>query len=174
MAGSLTPDENVAYWEGIVERAKLGANAMADAMAEYIARRVSEDTLRRRRHAPGQYYRSPAGAPPAYASGKLADSMTWEPAGRGLRASAVVTSTDKRAGLFEFGGCVLQPGDSSSVLKWRDTGRPDNPSGWWSHHRIPLAGEYPAHPFVRPTVEEAIDDGELTRVAVEAFRPFDP
>jgi hypothetical protein len=163
----MTPDENVAYMEGIAERAKLGANAMADAMARHIAERVSNDTLRRRRHAPGQYYKAQRGDPPASATGKLADSMVWEPASRGLRASAIVTSTDKRAGLFEFGGCVLTE-RSAPVMKWKDSG------GWWSHHRLPLSGTWPEHPFVGPTVQQVIDDGSLTRVAIDAFRPFDP
>jgi hypothetical protein len=163
----MTLDESADWWEAAAERARLGANAMADAMAEYLARRISQDTLRRRRHAPGQYYKAKPGDPPASATGKLADSMTWEPVSRGLRASAIVTSDDKRAGLFEFGGCVLTE-RSAPVMKWKDSG------GWWSHHRLPLSGTWPEHPFVGPTVQEAIDDGSLTRVAVEAFKPFDP
>jgi hypothetical protein len=163
----MTLDESADWWEAAAERATLGANAMADAMAEYLARRISQDTLRRRRHAPGQYYKAKPGDPPASATGKLADSMTWEPVSRGLRASAIVTSDDKRAGLFEFGGCVLTE-RSAPVMKWRDS------AGWWSHHRLPLSGTWPEHPFVGPTVQEAIDDGSLTRVAVEAFMPFDP
>jgi hypothetical protein len=169
----VTPDENVAYMEGIARLAALGGEAMANAMAEYIARRISDDTLRRRRHAPGQYYKARPGDPPAYASGSLADSVTWQAVSAGMRASAVVTSDDKRAGLMEFGGCVLTS-HSGSVLKWRDSGRPDNPSGWWSHRRLPLVGTWPAHPFVGPTVEDAIADGELARVAIAAFVPFDP
>ena len=168
MSTPMTPAENVAYLEAIIENALGGANAMADAMAEYITRRIAEDTLRRRKHAPGQYYKAVRGEPPAYGSGKLADSMRWEPASRGsLRASAIVTSDDKRASLFEHGGCVLTE-ISQPVMKWHDS------RGWWSHHRLPLSGTWPEHPFIRPTVEDAIDDGELTRVAIEAFKPYDP
>jgi hypothetical protein len=53
-------------------------------------------------------------------------------------------------------------------MHWEDSG------GSWFHARLPADGEFPEHPFLRPTAEEAIDDGELTRVAIEAFIPYDP
>lgn len=165
---AITPEENLRRLIAARKQAEGGAEAVANAMAEYIARRVAEDTLRRRRHAPGQFYRAQRGQPPAYGSGKLADSMFWEPASGGLRASAIAGSNDKRASLFEHGGCVLQPGDSRSVMKWHDSG------GWWSHHRLPLSGTWPEHPFIRPTVEDAVADGSLRRVAIEAGTPYDP
>jgi len=175
MSTPMTPAENVAYLEGIFAKAMYGAAAGANAMAEYLARRIAEDTLRRRKHAPGQYYKAKPGEPPAYGSGTLADSMYWEPSpvSRGVRASALVGSSDKRAALFELGGCVLQP-TKEPLMTWRDSGRPDNPGGWWSHKKLPLSGEVAEHPFIGPTVEEAIDDGELTRVAIDAFREYDP
>ncbi len=166
MSQPLTPWENVAYLEAIIERAMYGAAAAANAMAEYIARRTAEETLTRRRTSPGQYYRAKRGEPPSYSSGTLAGNMYTEPApaSRGLSASALVGNRDKRAALFEYGGCVLQPTDKP-MLFWRDSG------GWWSHHSLRVDTE---HPFLGPTVEEAIDDGELTRVAIEAFREYDP
>lgn len=169
----ISPEESLRRLIAARRKAEGGAEAVALAMAEYIARRTAEDTLRRRRHSPGQYYRSPAGSPPAYASGKLADSMFAEPVSGGLRASAIAGTEDKRASLLEGGGCVLQPG-SRSVMTWRDSGRPDNPSGWWSHRKLPVSGTWPAHPFLSTTVEEAIADGSLRRVAIEAGRPYDP
>ena len=171
---AISPEESLRRLIAARENARGGAAAVANTMAEYIARRVAEDTLRRRRTGPGQYYRAVRGAPPAFGSGKLAASMFWEPASGGLRASAIAGSADKRASLFEFGGCVLQPGDSSSVMKWKDSGNAANPSGWWSHHRLPLSGTWPEHPFIRPTVEDAIADGSLRRVAIEAGVPYDP
>lgn len=161
---ALTPEENLAEWLAILERARLGAAAAADAMARYVAERTANETLRRRRTAPGQYYKAVPGEPPAYGSGKLAKSMYWEPASRGLRASAVAGSRDKRASLFEFGGCVLKP-TSRSVMHWVDSG------GSWYHRELRVDVE---HPFLSLTTEEAIDDGELQRVAVEAFREYDP
>ncbi len=171
---AITPEESLRRLIAARENARGGAQAVANAMAEYIAWRTASDTLRRRRHAPGQYYRARPGEPPAYASGSLARSMYWEPVSGGLRASAVAGSADKRAGLLEGGGCVLQPGDPGSVMKWKDSGNAANPSGWWSHHRLPLSGTWPAHPFLSTTVQEAVDDGSLRRVAIAAGAPYDP
>jgi hypothetical protein len=53
-------------------------------------------------------------------------------------------------------------------MKWKDSG------GWWSHHRLPLSGTWPEHPFLRPTVEEVIADGSLRQAAIKAFIPYDP
>jgi hypothetical protein len=102
-------------------------------------------------------------------SGKLADAMFTEPASGGLRASALAGNDDKRARLFEYGGCVLR--SDKGMLRWRDTGRPGNPGGFWSHWFLRVDDE---HPFLGPTTDEAIDDGELSRVAIEEFRKFDP
>jgi hypothetical protein len=168
----ISVEGNIAYLQGVEALARQGAPAVAEAMARYIAERVANDTLTRKRLSPGMYHRAKPGDPPASMSGKLADSIFHEkePASGFLRASAWVGSTDKRARLFEFGGCVLKPG-RAKTLYWRDTGRPDNPGGWWSHQFLNVDVE---HPFLRPTVEDAIDDGELHRIAVEEFRKFDP
>jgi hypothetical protein len=170
---SITPEESLRRLIAARENARGGAEAVANAMAQYIAERTAQDTLRRRRHAAGQYYKAKPGDPPAYASGKLANSMYSEPVSGGLRASAIAGTDDKRASLLEGGGCVLTS-TSRPVMKWRDSGRPDNPSGWWSHRRLPLSGEWPAHPFLSTTVEEAIADGSLRQVAIQAGIPFDP
>jgi hypothetical protein len=99
------------------------------------------------------------------ASGKLANAMFWNPASQGLRATAVVGNTDKRARLLEFGGCVLKP-TSRKVMHWVDSG------GSWFHAVLTVDDE--GHPFIGPTTDEAIDDGELHRVARDAFRDYDP
>lgn len=160
----MTPEENLTQLIAIRERAKLGAAAAAAAMARYIAERTAQDTLTRRTTSPGQYYRAKRGEPPSYSTGTLAASMYHTPASGGLRASAFAGSRDKRARLFEFGGCVLKPGDGK-LLHWKDSG------GWWSHPFLRVETE---HPFLGPTTDEAIDDGELLRVAIDAFRDYDP
>jgi hypothetical protein len=132
-------------------------------MARYIAERTAEDTLRRNTHAPGAYYKAKAGAPPSYASGSLARGMYWRPASGGLRASAYAGNNARHAKLLEFGGCVLRP-TSGKVMHWTDSG------GSWYHAQLPA----PAHPFLEPTVQEAIDDGSLRQVAIDAFREYDP
>jgi hypothetical protein len=164
---SMTPEQNLEYWLQIEARARLGARAAAEAMARYIAERTAEDTLRRNRHAPGVYYKARPGAPPAYVSGSLAEGMYWTPASGGLRASASAGNSARHARLLEFGGCVLKP-TSRKVMHWTDTG------GSWYHAALPVGDDFPEHPFLGPTTDEAIDDGELQRIAVDAFREYDP
>ena len=167
----MTFEEYIAWLEAAIEKMEYGAAAMADAMAEYLAERTANDTLRRTHHAPGAYHKAAPGAPPAYASGNLARSMFTTPSGtlRGARATALVGNNAKYAKLQEHGGCVLQP-TSGQTMTWKDTGRKTA----WRHTRLPVDGEFPAHPFLAPTVQEAIDDGSLTAVAIAAFRPYDP
>ena len=121
------------------------------------------------RHATPQQARSrglsqgTAGAPPSHASGSLAKGMYWVPASGELRATAYVGNSAQHASLLEFGGCVLRP-TSGKVMHWTDS------AGSWYHAALPA----PEHPFLGPTTEEAIDDGELERVAIDAFREYDP
>ena len=166
---AITPEENLAYLIEIEATARKGAAAAATAMARYIADRVVTDTLQQTTHAPGAYYKSRPGAPPATASGSLAKGMYYTPASGELRATAYVGNTARHAKLMEFGGCVLQPTDGKT-MKLKDTGRATH----WHHTRLPVDGEFPAHPYLGPTTDEAIDDGSLREVAIDAFREFDP
>lgn len=161
---AISPEANVAYLMGVEQVARQGAAAAANAMARYIAERVAQDTLTRNRNPPGTYNKARPGAPPSYGSGALAKSMVWTPASGGLRATAIVGSGDKRARLLEFGGCVLRP-KRGKVMHWVDSG------GSWYHAVLRVESE---HPFLGPTTDEALDDGELQRVAIEEFRRFDP
>ena len=81
----MTPEEYLAWLDAAISRMELGAAVMADAMADYLADRVANDTLRRTTHAPGMYYKSPPGAPPASASGNLAEVMFTTPRYRVVR-----------------------------------------------------------------------------------------
>lgn len=165
----MTIDEYIAWLEQSIAKIDYGAAVAANAMAEYLAERIANDTLQRTTHAPGAYFKARPGAPPASASGNLAKSMYWTPAAasRGLRATAYVGNSAKYANLLEFGGCVLTP-TSGKVMHWTDSG------GSWYHARLPASGQFPAHPFIQPTVQEAIDDGSLRQVFIDAFRPYDP
>jgi hypothetical protein len=160
----VTPEQYLAWLEAVERKARLGAGPAAEAMARHVAERIRNDTLRRRRTGPSQYYRAKRGEPPSHGSGKLAKSIYATPASGGLRATAYVGSSDPRAKLFEFGGCVLKP-TSRSVMHWTDSG------GSWYHAALRVDTE---HPFLRPTVEDVIDDGSLRRAAIDAFRPYDP
>lgn len=164
----MTPEEDIGYLEGLLRTAEDGAQAAATAMARYIAWRTSEITLRRHIHAPGEFSPHHPGEPPAYASGALAESIFYVPAYAGLRTTALVSTDSPYSRILEF-GCVVTPKKETHVA-WHDTGRPDNPSGWWRHEIV----EIHAHPFLGPTTDEAIADGELQRAAIEAFREYDP
>ena len=165
----MTLQQYLAWLDAAIAKMELGAPAMANAMAEYLADRVANDTLRRTVHSPGAYHKARPGAPPATASGSLAKGMftTSAAASSGVRATAWVGNSARHAKLLEHGGCVLKP-TSGKVMHWKDSG------GSWYHSRLPAGEDFPAHPFLEPTVQEAIDDGELTRVAIDAFIPYDP
>ena len=159
---SWTPQQNLAYWEGVLVQAKKGAQAAATAMAKYIAERTAQDTLRRTMHAPGEWYNQKAGEPPAYASGNLAESMFYRSAHDGLRTSAMVGNSADYSRILEF-GCVIVP-RAKKKLHWADSG------GFWYHDFL----ELPEHPFLSRTTDEAIEDESLREEAIEAFRPYDP
>jgi hypothetical protein len=158
----VTPRENFEYWSEVVAKARLGAAPTANAMAKYIADRTAKKTLRRTSHAPGEWYRQKGGEPPAYASGNLSRSMYWTPAHTGLRATAFVGNSAEYSRILEF-GCVIVP-TNKKFMHWTDTG------GSWYHEFLVM----PPHPYLSPTVEEAIADGSLRDAAIEGFTPYDP
>ena len=164
----MTPEQYLAWWDAVEAKARLGAKAAADAMARYIAERTANETLGQQVHSPGAYHRARPGAPPSRSSGSLQRGMYWTPGGNGLRSRSYAGNNARHARVME-NGCVLTPTRKEHV-GWKDTGRADNPSGWWRHRSVTLT----PHPFLGPTVEDAIDDGELQQAAIDAFRPYDP
>jgi len=165
----VTPWENVAELQRLRRRAEMGAKAAAEAMARYVAERAASDTLQRTSHGVGEYWKAAPGAPPASASGNLAASMYWTRAqGSATRARAFAGNRARYAKMLEFGCEPVRPTDSK-VMHWTDSG------GEWYHAMLPASGEdMPEHPFLGPTTDEAVDDGELQRAAIEAFREYDP
>jgi hypothetical protein len=156
-------EENVQIWWLVVEKAKQGVAPTATAMAKYLAERTANDTLQRTSHPAGMWYRQRPGEPPAMASGKLAESMFYTPAHRGgLKATAYVGNSAEYSRILEY-GCVIQP-SSKEFSHWVDTG------GSW-YHKLLIS---PPHPYLQPTVEEAMDDGGLRQAAIDAFTPYDP
>ena len=151
----------LAEWERIIQRAKPGAKAAADAMAKYYVWRVQEITLRRTLHPPGAFHRQRPGEPPAYGSGNLARSMYLRAAYMGVRATALVGNKAPYSRISEF-GCVVSGTDEK--MRWADS------AGHWFHWQL----EHPEHPFMGPTTDEVIEDGSLQEVAVEAFIEYDP
>lgn len=152
----------IEVWEKAMRRARLGPRAAANAMAAYLKWRAAEVTLRRTSHAPGAYHRARPGEPPAYASGRLARSIYVAKAYSGIRASAIIGSKAPYASIAEK-GCVVSAA-SKEKTHWTDS------AGRWYHWQT----EHPPHPWMEPTVQEAIDDGSLQEVAIDAFRKYDP
>lgn len=161
--------DNVEQWRRIEALAALGAKAGAEAMARYLAERAANDTLQRTSHGVGEYWKAAPGAPPASASGNLASEMFYTRAqGSSTRATAIVGNRARYAKMLEFGCHPVTP-TRMKVMHWVDSG------GSWYHARLPADGsDMPAHPFLGPTIDEAIQDGELQRVAIEAFAKYDP
>jgi hypothetical protein len=159
---SITFEESLDLWQDIAQLTRGGAPAAATAMARYVALRTAEDTLRQSSHAPGEWYRQGPGRPPAYASGNLASSMYVRPAHSGMRATAIAGNDAEYSRILEF-GCVIVP-VNKKFLHWTDTG------GSWYHTILVV----PPHPYLGPTTEAAIRDGDLQEEAIEAFRPYDP
>lgn len=158
----MTPEENVAYLEKVLERAKQGAPAAATAMARHVATRASKVTLRRSSHSPGEWYRQRPGEPPGFASGNLAESMFYKPAYQGVRTSAMVGNSADYSRILEF-GCVITP-VNRRFMHWTDSG------GSWYHKMLVV----PPHPYLSTTTEDAIRDHELQDAAIDAFRDYDP
>lgn len=154
------------FWEDATELAKHGAVAAAEAGAQYIKQRIQEDTLMRSQHPPGAWHETRDGDPPAVASGNLIRSTYFTPAyGDWARASAAVGNSADYARITEY-GCFIEP-TSKEQMHWKDSGAPE--LGWFHEHL-----ENKGHPFIRTTMEEAIEDGELHRVMIEEFRRYDP
>lgn len=154
------------FWKNARVVAEHGAIAAANAGAEYIKQRIQEDTLMRSQHPPGAWHETRDGDPPAVASGNLIRSTYFKPAfGDWARASAAVGNSADYARITEH-GCEIEP-TSKEYMHWKDSGAPV--SGWY--HRFL---ENKGHPFIRPTMDESMEDGELHRVMIEEFRRYDP
>ena len=151
-----------AYLKALQDAAASAVAPAATAMAEQVQTRV-QSLLRETSHPPYTFFRAVAGRPPAYASGNLAKSVVTTPAYGAVRATAGVGSHLRYSALQEFGGSTWP--NNSPWMHWR------NPRPWWMK-RVTV----PEHPYMRPAVEQCIDDGSLTRVSMDAFydriRPF--
>lgn len=159
---TVTPEQNLEHLIWLLELAMAGAPATATRMAEYIRWRVAEITLRTYFHAPGEWYGSRPGEPPAYASGALARSLYVIPAYSGLRATATVQTDLDYSRILEF-GCVVTPKDKK-FMHWVDS------RGSWYHPMLVV----PEHPYLSTTTDDSIHDGSLQDEAIERFKIYDP
>jgi hypothetical protein len=159
---TMTPEEHLAWLKEAFSHVREGANVGANAMAKYIRDRARNDTLQRSRHQKGEWYRQRPGEPPARASGALIKAMYFKPASGGIRATALAGNDSDYGRILEF-GCVIVP-VNRKFMHWTDSG------GSWYHTMLVV----PAHPYLSTTTNEAIADGSLRQVAIDAFRPYDP
>lgn len=159
---SVTPEENLETWIKILALAHLAPQAAAIGMAKYVVWRTREITLRETTHAPGAYNRQQPGKPPAYGSGNLAKGMYATAASKGLRSSVLVGNKVPYSRILEF-GCFVTPAYRRK-MNWSDS------AGRWYHDIL----EVKEHPFLEPTVRDAIEDGSLRDAAIDGFRPYDP
>lgn len=146
-----------AYLKGLQKAAGDAMVPAANAMGSTVKDRIQNVTLKQTAHAPGMFYKAAAGRPPAYASGNLSRSIMMVPASTSIRATAMVGATAVYAALQEFGGRTWP--SRYRFMHWVNTGGP-----WWKKEVY-----VPEHPYFRPTVEELIRNGDLTREAQSAF-----
>lgn len=166
MSGEISFEENIRLWQEVAKLSAQGAAPAATALAKHIAQRAQRVTLRRTKKPSGAWHRARPGEPPAMSTGKLADAMYWIPASRGgLRAFAWVGNDSDYSRVTEF-GCVVSALNRDK-LHWKDSG---SPRKGWFHDVL----EIPAHPYLSPTTQEAVDDGSLADAGRDEFRKYDP
>jgi hypothetical protein len=156
---AITLAELPAVLKALRDRAAVSAPPTVMAMADSYQERVSRVTLRRYSHSFGTKTDSPPGQPPAWVLGALARSVTSVPgASSGMVATARVGPHTIYARLQELGGVVRPHGHP--FLRFRGL------DGEWVYKRSVTV---PARPYMRPTLEDMILDGSLTRAAAERF-----
>ena len=162
----MTPEENLAYFEAIKGQVP-GANQNANTrMSSQFSGDVSR-VLRTTFHAPmpagpphkiayGIFYPAVEGAPPAYATGNLANSMVRTPASAGIVSRAMVGNTAIYSAVQEF-GATLYP--NSAYLHWVNT------HGSYFKKSVTV----PEHPYFQRALRFDIANGSLTGAAMKGF-----
>ena len=147
-----------AYLERLKKAAADAAPYVANAMAEAVKYQIQNVALKQVAHAPGIFFRAAPMRPPAYASGALSRSITLRPASASAygRASATLFTDAVYAGVQEWGS-VNWP-SHGKYMKW------ENPRVWYKKEVT-----IPPHPYWRPSVDQQIRSGNLTRAAYQAF-----
>jgi phage gpG-like protein len=147
---------------GLISAFKVRASDAAPPVVMAIAsayRRQVERELRLRAHPPGTWTNSPRGQPPALMTGRLVGSLTESPgASTGTLATATVAPHTVYASVQEYGREIYAR--RHKYMKWR------NDHGVWYKKRVFV----PPRPYMRPALTQSIEDGSLTRAAVDAFQ----
>ena len=162
----MTPAENLAFFEAIKAQVP-GANQNANTrMSSQFSGDVGR-VLRTTFHAPmpagaphyrpfGIFYPAIEGAPPAYATGNLANSMVRTPASAGIVSRAMVGNTAIYSAVQEF-GATLYP--NSAYLHWVNT------HGSYFKKSVTV----PEHPYFQRALRFDIANGSLTTAAMKGF-----
>jgi hypothetical protein len=149
-----------AYLEALQKAAGDAAAPAATAMAEAVKHQVQNVALKQVAHAPGMFWKAAPMRPPAYASGFLSRSVVLRPASGSVRGSASVMVMAKYAAVQEFGDKTWP--SHNKYMHWTNTGFG---GGSWYKKLVTI----PAHPYFRPSVEQQIRSGGLSRAAYQAF-----
>jgi hypothetical protein len=153
----VTPDEVPAFLRTLQGAAMNAASPAANAMGERMEREVHFQ-LKLAAHPPGQFYRAPREASPAFASGHLDTSMFHTTAFSRVRATSVVGNTAIYAAVQEFG--AIQWPSNHKFMHWRNTG------GEFWMRRVTI----PEHPYFKPALKRIISNGSLRESALDAFK----
>lgn len=155
-------DELIAVLEGIRDRAATAAPACALEMARVYSVHLSSVTLRQRFAAPGQFGTpSPPGAPPAFRTGLLSESVThWPGPGSGTLGRAYAGPHTIYAVTQELG--AIHYARRFRYMHWVNDG------GEWWKKRVDI----PGRPYMQPALDDVVADGSLTRAAAVTFREW--
>jgi phage gpG-like protein len=161
----VTPQENLALLRKIRDRAALAAPGMAEAMGHAHRSHLKNVTLTRSGwHAPVTYTPAAPGSPPAAITGRLRSSIHCS-AGRGggAHASATVSANTVYAATQEFGG--IHHGNPHMLLWVRYLGYAGVRARGWRRRTVDI----PERPYMRPSRDDVIADGSVTRAGSASF-----
>ena len=156
---AITPEELPGLLRAIQARAADAAPAAVMAIGQTYQKHLQKVTLRRSFAAPGQFG-TPAipGQPPAWRTGALAMSVTTiAGASSGTVASAWVGPHVIYARV-QNQGAVNRP-THARYMHWINSG------GEWYKRRVKI----PPRPYMKPALEDCLDNGSLTKAAIESF-----
>jgi hypothetical protein len=154
----VTPDELVAFLEGIRAKAATAAPDAAMAMGRRYQDHLQNVTLVRYAHAPGTWTPSPPGQPPALMTGTLRRSITCtQGAGGGMYGSSVVAPHTIYARIQEDGGHIYAR--RRKYMRYTVDGQVH-----FAKHVY-----LPPRPYMSPAARECIADGSLSEAAGQSF-----
>lgn len=153
-------DEDIGIFEGVRDRAATAAPPVALEMARVYGVHLSRVTLRRSHAMPGQFGTpAPPGAPPAFRTGALSESVwPWPGPSSGMYGRAFAGPHTIYARTQETGAAHFAR--NFRYMHWINSG------GEWWKKRVDI----PARPYMQPALAEVVADGSVQRGAALMFR----